>query len=243
MSAVTMATSTEGRLALRVERRSGRSVVTRSSGHVPLAAREVGDGRVVLVQTAAGPLAGDRIVLDVEVGPGATLELRATAATLAYPAAHEAVAATRFHLERGARLAWLAEPLILAAGCDLAATVEIELDEGAAALVRETVVLGRHGETAGRYRSSMRCDLAGTPLLRESIRLDGASAVTASPLVLGGARAYSTLALLGRRPGSEPTAGELDLAGPGRVLRVIGPDAAAGTARAESAYVAALHAT
>jgi urease accessory protein len=235
-----MTTSTEGRLALRVELRGGRSVVTRSSGHLPLAARTVGDGRVVLVQTAAGPLAGDRFELDVEVGPGATLELTSTAATLAYPAARHATVSAHLRVAPGGRLAWLAQPLILAAGCDLVASVELELAEGAVALLRETVVLGRHGETAGRYRSSLRCDLGGVPLLRESVVLDGASPVTASPLVLGEARSYATLALLGTRPEAPPGDDELELAGPGRLLRALGADAGARLARAEAVYRAAL---
>jgi urease accessory protein len=230
-----MTTSTDGRLALRVERRGGRSVLTKSSGHVPLAARTVGDGKLVLVQTAAGPLAGDRIALDVEVGPGATLELTSTAATLAYPASEHGRVDVRIRVGPGGRLAWLAQPLILAAGCDLLGTVELQLDEGAVALVRETVVLGRHGETAGRYRQTLRCDLDGSPLLRESVVLDGSSATTASPLVLGSARAYATLALLGARPQAEPEGDELDLAGPGRLLRGLAADASALHARLERA--------
>jgi urease accessory protein len=235
-----MTTATEGRLFVRVERRGGRSVVTESSGHVPLAARQVGDGHVVLVQTAAGPLAGDRLALEVVVGPGATLDLTSTAATLAYPADRAAALEVRLRVAGGGRLAWLPEPLILAAGCDLAASVELELADGAAALVREVVVLGRHGETAGRYRGEFRCDLAGAPLLRESVVLDGHSPVTASPLVLGGARAYATLALLGVRPLAAPGEGELELAGPGRLLRALGADAQARVARAEPAYREAL---
>jgi urease accessory protein len=207
---------------------------------VPLAARTVGDGRVVLVQTAAGPLADDRLEIDVEVGAGATVELTSTAATLAYPAARAAAIAIRLRVERDARILWLAQPLILAAGCDLAGSLELELGEGAAALVRETVVLGRHGETAGRYRSTFRCDLAGTPLLRESVSLDGTSATTASPLVLGGTRTYATLALLGVRPDAAPGEGELELAGPGRILRALGDDTSALIAAGEPRYRDAL---
>ena len=42
-----------------------------------------GWARVVLVQTIAGPLAGDRATIEVEVGPGAAVELTGNAATLA----------------------------------------------------------------------------------------------------------------------------------------------------------------
>src|SRR4051794_28276427 len=79
------ATSTDGRLTLRVAQRG----LVEARGHVPLAARTVhgrpGWTRVVLVQTSAGPLAGDRIEIDVEIEAGAALELTPTAATLAYP--------------------------------------------------------------------------------------------------------------------------------------------------------------
>ena len=192
------------------------------------------------MQTAAGPLAGDRLEIDVEVGPGATLELTSTAATLAYPAERTAAISIRLRVERDARLLWLAQPLILAAGCDLTGALELELAPGAAALVRETVVLGRHGETAGRYRSTLRCGLAGTPLLRESVSLDGTSATTASPLVLAGARTYASLALLGVRPAAEPGDAELELAGPGRLLRALGDGAAAQIEAAEARYREAL---
>jgi urease accessory protein len=147
----------------------------------------------------------------------------------------------RLRVGAGARLAWLPQPLILTSGCDLVASIELELDDGAAALLRETVVLGRHGEAGGRYRSALRCDLAGAPLLREAVLLDGTSGVTASPLVLGGARSYGTLALLGARPAGAPADGELDLAGPGRLLRAIGAEAVAGLALAEPAYRETLH--
>ena len=49
-----------------------------------------GWARVVLVQTIAGPLAGDRATIEVEVGAGAALELAGNAATLAFPSAEPA---------------------------------------------------------------------------------------------------------------------------------------------------------
>jgi urease accessory protein len=206
---------------------------------VPLAARSVhgrpGWASVCLVQTTAGPLAGDRIELELEVGAGASLEVTSAAATIAYPAAEVATLSVRVRVEAGGRLVWLAQPLILAAGCDLVARTEIELAEGAAALVREHVALGRHGEEPGRYEGTLRCELDGRPLLHDAIRV-GAD----SPVALGGARAYGTLALLGRRPDAEPGQDELDLAGPGRVLRALGADVTARLARGEDALRKAL---
>jgi urease accessory protein len=235
-------TRTESRLALRVGPRG----VVESHGHVPLAARAVhgraGWTRIVLVQTNAGPLAGDRIEVDVEVESGAALELTATAATLAYPASEQATISVSCRVGAGARLVWLAQPVILAAGCDLVTSVDLELADDAAAVVRETVVLGRHAETAGRYRGTIRCELARRPLLRDEVRIEGADRTTAL-VALGDARAVATLAILGVRPAAEAEPDELELHGEGRLLRILAHDAgeiAIRLERAERLYLEAL---
>ena len=231
MATTTATTSSHaGTLRLRAERRGERTVLAGVEGHVPYAARVVasrpGWVRVVLVQTIAGPLAGDRTQVEVEVGPGAALEVATNAATLVLPCAEPATHTTRVRLADGARLAWLPEPLILGAGCDLEASLELDLASGAAALTRELVVLGRHGEEPGRYRSRLRCEQGGAPLLHDAVLLGPEPSLTASAAVLGGARAYGSLALLGVRP--EPAdLDELQLAGPGAALRALAPDAAA----------------
>jgi urease accessory protein len=175
---------------------------------------------VVLVATVAGPLAGDRTLVEVDVGEDAALEIVSNAATLAFPAAAPARIDVRLRLAPGARLLWRPEPLILARGCNLESTLRLELALGAAALTRELVVLGRHGEEPGRYRAQLRCELVGRPLLHEAVEIGGRHR---SPAVLGGARAFGSLALLGLR--SEW--GQLELAGPGSVARCLAPDAAA----------------
>jgi urease accessory protein len=239
---MTTVTGTEGRLALRV----GRHGLVESRGHVPLAARSVhgppGWTRVVLVQTNAGPLGGDRIDIDLEIEAGAALELTATAAMVAYPAFEQASISVTCRLGAGACLALLPQPLILAEGCDLVASVDIDLAERAAAVVRETVVLGRHGETAGRYRGTIRGDLSGRPLLRDEVAIDGANSTTAL-VTIGDARAVATLAILGVRPASEAEPDELELHGEGRLLRILARTAGelpARLERAERVYLGAL---
>lgn len=180
---------------------------------------------MVLVQTVAGPLAGDQTALEVEVGPGAALELRTNAATLAYPADATAHHELYVIAHRRARFVWGPAPLILAAGCDLDSSVAVNLKEGAVAYTRETVVLGRHGEGAGRYRARLRCELEGRPLLHEGVEIDVDGVARSSGAVLAGARAFASLALLGVRPGVPPGPGELDLDGPGRVRRALAGDA------------------
>jgi urease accessory protein len=209
-----------------VERRGSRSVV-HTEGHVPYAARSVHSygtqARVLLVQTIAGPLAGDRFELELELGAGAELELRTNGATLALPVDATAHVALRAQLGEGARLALLPDPVVLAAGCDLVSSSELELAAGAVAVVREVLVLGRYGEEAGRFRSRVRCELAGLPLLHEAVSLGDAA--SRSPVALAGARVYGSVALLGTEPVPAPTAAELVLAGGGRLARALGMDA------------------
>jgi urease accessory protein len=230
-------TSHTGSLRLLVERRGERSVVARAEGHIPYAPRRAqardGWARVVLVQTIAGPLAGDRATIEVEVGPGAALELVGNGATVALPCDEPARHELRFRLH----------PVILSAGCDLVASLELELAAGAAAVTRELVVLGRHGEAPGRYRSSLRCELEGRALLHDAVEIDGGGVGASSPAVLAGARAFASLALLGIASHDRADPDELALAGPGRVLRALAPDTASLRARVapvEAAYVSAL---
>jgi urease accessory protein len=262
-------TRTRGRLRLVVERRGERSAVTCAEGHIPYAARVApgrpGWARVVLVQTIAGPLAGDRATIDVEVDQGAALELVTNAATVALPCSSPAPAPAkpappllggsveptplparhelRCELAEEARLAWLPEPLILAAGCDLEAFVDVRLDRGAAAVTRELVVLGRHGEQPGRYRSSLRCELGGRPLLHDAVEIDAGGLAAGSAAILAGARACASVALLGIEPDDPGDPDELALAGPGRVLRALACDTASlreRLAAPEAAYLDAL---
>ncbi len=52
--------------------------------------RRTGPRRVHLVHAAGGPLGGDELGLDVEVGPGAAVAVRSAGATLVQPGAGEA---------------------------------------------------------------------------------------------------------------------------------------------------------
>jgi len=230
---VTITTTTSGHvglLRLRAELRAGRTVVVEAAGHIPYAARSVpaadGWARVVLVQTIAGPLAGDMTTVDIEIGDGARLEVTTNAATLAYPSATPAWHELKAEVGADARFAWSPGPLILSAGCDLVSTVEIDLADRAAALTREVVVLGRHGEEPGGYRGRIRFESRQRALLHDAIDLDARGVAKASPAVLAGANVFGSLALVGIDPEAAPGPGELDLAVPGRVLRVLAPDTA-----------------
>ena len=91
------------------------------------------------------------------------------------------------------------QPLILAAGCDLDASLELELAPGAAAVTRELVVLGRHGEEPGRYRSRLRAELAGAPLLHDEVHLPAGGRRSTSTAPAPTARSRCSASNLSRR--------------------------------------------
>src|SRR5258707_5048003 len=63
----------------------GRTRLAVLHGEPPLLPRRTGDGRVHLVGGAAGPLGGDDLLLSLEVGAGASLQVGTVAASVALP--------------------------------------------------------------------------------------------------------------------------------------------------------------
>ncbi|MGI8411438.1 MAG: urease accessory protein UreD [Solirubrobacteraceae bacterium] len=241
-----------GVVTICVQRRGARSIVTGCSGTAPLAPRVVTGERedwaqVVMVSTVAGPLPGDEVSIEIEIGPGARLNLCSAAATIAYPrwgAGRErrSIQRLRCTIAAGGRLAWRQAELVLTSGARHESRVDLRLRADAAAMVQETIIRGRHGEPGGSLLASLCCDLEGRALLRESVVVEPDDPVTDSSVVLAGARVYGSVSLLGLRATSEDPA-ELTLARPGCLLRAMGDDALAVGKRlapARAAYLARL---
>ncbi|WP_445149915.1 urease accessory protein UreD [Baekduia sp. Peel2402] len=184
----------------------GRTRVVRLSASGLLRARVLpagagGVARVALVQTAASLLSGDRVALAVTAGAGCRLELVEVAGMIAHDVRGGDGAAldVSVTLAEGARVAWLGQPLTLCAGCDLQRTTRAALADDAALLWRDTLVLGRVGETAGRLASSTDIQHNGVELHVEQLDT-GDLALLSSCVVAGaGVRALDTLALYGQR--------------------------------------------
>ena len=60
-------------------------------------------------------------------------------------------------------------------------------------MLRDEVILGRHGERGGTCRTRLRADLAGVPLLRHKLGANGADDVSLGPAVLAGQRTAGSL--------------------------------------------------
>jgi urease accessory protein len=205
----------------------GRTRVTRLRSDGPLALRESG-GAVYLVGAGAGPLGGDGLSLDVSVGPGACLEVRSAAASLVLPGRTPGVPsrlAIRAVVAAGGRLVFAPEPTIAAAGCNHLAVADVRLEKDAELVWQEEIVLGRHGEPAGRYVSRFDVLTDGVPLLRHELRLDEEACSSA---VLGDAATLGTILLAGENLTRDPYAAEglavLPLAGPGVLVTALASD-------------------
>ena len=219
----------------------------------PVVLRPTGPRRVHLVHAAGGPLGGDDLALAVEIGAGAELAVHSAGATLVQPGAAGSAArwAVSARVAAGGRLHWAPEPTVVADGAALDSSLRVELGAGAAATVRETVVLGRHGQRGGRHTGALEVVVEGVPLLVHTTVLDGADPALCGPAGTGGARAVGTLVCAGAESLPDragPTSGETGtvrwawpaLEGPGAVLLAVGtPSAVAAVLDVAAARIAA----
>jgi urease accessory protein len=124
-----------------------------------------------LVGTAAGPLAGDDLALELTLRANAHATLQAAGASIAQGSGGTRRMRTTARLAPGAGLVARPGALIVAQGGRVDVTVSIELADDAAIDWEELIVLGRTGEPAGA--ASLRWDVtrAGRPVLRQFIDL------------------------------------------------------------------------
>jgi urease accessory protein len=201
---------------------------------------------VYLVSGAAGPLGGDQLELRIEVRAGARLRLRTVAAAVALPGRYgqESRLTVTATVGPGGRLEYLPEPTVAADGARHVTEVSVRLAEDATLLLRDEVLLGRHGERGGACRTRLAVDRDGAtgwrPLLRHELDVDGADPATGGPAVLAGHRAAGTLLAVepdeaagGAReataqkvasPAAGPWVAVMPLAGPGVLVTALAHD-------------------
>jgi len=204
---------------------------------VPLVLRRTPDA-VYLVGGAAGPIGGDRLSLRIDVLARAFLRVRSAAASIALPGLDglESVLTVTASVGAGACLEYLPEPVVVSAGARHATIGRVTLAEGASLLLRDELLLGRHGEAGGAARSVLRVDYAGRPLLRQALSVSGSDAVSLGPAVLAGHRAVGSLLRVDPlMPGdgaadavagyADTTVAVMPLAGPGILITALADDA------------------
>ena len=179
----------------------------------PLILRRTAEA-VYLASGAAGPLGGDTLELRIEVRPGATLRLRTVAAAVALPGRYgqESRLTITATVGAGARLEYLPEPTVAADGARHRTDVSVRLAADATLVLRDEVLLGRHGERGGACRTRLAVDRDGgrgrRPLLRHELDVSGTDPASLGPAVLAGHRAAG--ALLTVDPDEADVPGEAD---------------------------------
>lgn len=207
-------------------------------------------GRAVLAWASTyggGLVGGDRIALDLEVGPGARLLLATQSSTKVYKARDGAAAEQELTARVAADglLALLPEPVCAFADARYAQRQSFALDTGASLVWLDGLVAGRsaRGErwAFADHRTRTEISVAGRPLLIDATRLERGRGV---PLAdrFGTCDALATLVLLGplvaplaqrllAETAAAPAGGDpLHSASPlhdGVILRLAGSDAGA----------------
>jgi urease accessory protein len=164
---------------------------------------------VYLIGTSGGPVGDDRIRVDVDVRPGATLTVRSTAAMVVWRGwgtTHD----IRVRIGAGASLDWRPEPTVTTGGCDHRQTVTLQLEGTATVRWREVLVLGREKEPTGALVTALSADIDGVPVVRHSLAVGAGAPGWDGPAVVGPARVVG-LELLAGAPLPRLPAG----AGPG----------------------------
>jgi urease accessory protein len=189
-----VALSAAGRVERLHQSGSAKAILPRTHGAPP---------EVVFLNTSGGLTGGDRLDLSLTLAPG----LRATGTTQTAERAYDAGAGQPARVDvaltvgAGGFVDWLPQETILFENAALERTVTVDLGSGAGCLFLESVVLGRRamGEELRRLRFLDRrlVRRAGRPVWSEPLALDGARLARADgTAMLGGARAFATLALI-----------------------------------------------
>jgi urease accessory protein len=179
------------RASARVEvvRRDGRDVLINARSEPPFAIRRTGD-RIVLVGSAAAPVGGDILDIDVIVGAGASAEIGTVAATSIWPGpcGDRSLIRTMVTLGEGAQLVWWPEPLVSIVDSDHRSSTHVDLENGARCTILEEVSLGRSGQESGRLELDLRVQRDGHPILHHTERFGPDELGAGSAVGVGNAR-------------------------------------------------------
>jgi urease accessory protein len=161
-----------------------------------------------IVGSAAHPVAGDDVGLQVTVGVGCCAEIRSYAPTVARRGrGGEGTSHIKTHVRvtTDGMLTWLPEPGIASDGCDHTSESVVQLAANARLLWRDEFVLDRRvDEAPGTWRSRVRITRDSWPVICTELALGPASRLWDSPAVLHGSRAVSLVVVVD--PG-RPTSG------------------------------------
>ena len=158
---------------------SGRTVVTRAYATSPLRLlmpANPGDAAWVYTSSFGGGLVdGDRLVVDADVGAGASVFLSTQASTKVYRSPRGTSTEMHARVGAGALLVVAPDPVVCFAESRYQQTQQFDLDAGANLVLVDWVTAGRHasGErwAFDEYRSRLRVREKGRPVVHDAVAL------------------------------------------------------------------------
>lgn len=159
----------------------------------------------IVLNTSGGLTGGDRFEASASAGPDSRLILTTQAAERAYRSTSgSALVRTRLSVDNGAVLHWLPQELIMFDGGSLDRRLDVDVTDGAEAVLVEPVVFGRRamGETriSGSFRDQIVLRHGGRPIYWDRINLTGPiSARLYRPAIAGGMTALASALYFGPR--------------------------------------------
>jgi len=195
-------------LTLEFERRGPQTVLSHRSHEGPLRVQKAlyPEGQevchAIVLHPPAGIAGGDQLDIRIATGDGAHALLTTPGAGKWYRSAGaEAAQSVRLSVDAGAMMEWLPQETIIFSGARATIKTHVDLGVNARFLGVETICYGRRasGETFanGVLRLSTDIVLGGRLLWRERGRIDGGSALLASPIGLAGYSVCSTVLAVG----------------------------------------------
>jgi urease accessory protein len=199
---------------IEVARHSGRDEVVDRSCAAPISVRRCGH-RVLLASSAAAPVGGDELVLDVVVGDDAQANIGSVAASLVWPGTGDAWSSTVTTTQVGTRadLAMWLEPTVSVVGSRHRAISFHHLAADATCRIVEEVTLGRCDEPSGRLDLRLRVERAGVVVVDHADRFGPDVAGAGSSVSVGGARHILSAVVVGPPAGESRTCVESGRAG------------------------------
>lgn len=123
--------------------------------------------RVLVAASAAAPLGGDELSLDIHVGARAIADVGTVASTIVLPGPIAAPSSmtTMCVVGGGAHLDWIGEPTVSVVGSDHTMMTTVDLAASGTCRIVEEIALGRTGEPSGRLRLVLRVERDGVVLV------------------------------------------------------------------------------
>ncbi|QFR92104.1 urease accessory protein UreD [Streptomyces tsukubensis] len=154
--------------------------------------------RVGLIATRALLLSGDDVHIEVDVAPGAWLDIVEATGTVAYEGDARSSWTMHADVGDGAVLTWAGKPFVVSDEIATHRATHIRLHGTAKALIQEKLVLGRAGQTGGDLSTSLDARDDTGPLQVEY--LDLGRQARHMPGVFGNLRSMDTVTALGWTP-------------------------------------------